>query len=93
VIVLYGGNEIFDYEVESSFWNDMRLAIFSLSFIVLIMFTLTSFSKWLTLCGMTSIGLSFLLALFFYRAVFRMNSLGILNGASAFVIIGIGKEK
>ncbi|XP_064642370.1 protein dispatched homolog 3-like [Lineus longissimus] len=92
VIVLYGGNEIFDYEVEHSFWSDMRLSFISVSFIALIVFILTSFSIWLTVCGITSIILSFFLALFFYRAVFQMNSLGILNGASAFVIIGIGVD-
>lgn len=91
VQVLYGGNEIFDHEVDATFWNDVRLAFFTLIFIVIFMFILTSFSLWLTCWGILSIVLSFPLALFLYREVFGVVSLGILNGAAAFLIIGIGK--
>ncbi len=52
---------------------------------------LTSFSVWLTFWGIVSIVLSFPVAFFFYREVFRVMTLGILNGAAAFVIIGIGE--
>ncbi len=89
--VLYGGNELFDYEVDTTFWSDMRLALFTLFFIMLFMFILTSFSVWLTFWGIFCILLSFPLALFFYREVFGVATLGILNGAAAFVIIGIGE--
>ncbi|KAK6965276.1 Protein dispatched 3 [Biomphalaria glabrata] len=41
---------------------------------------------------MIIIGLSFPISLFFYRVVFGINALGILNGAAAFVIIGIGVD-
>lgn len=88
--ILYGGNMLFDWEVDKTFWDDIKLAGFSLGFIVLFMFILTSFSGFLTFWGIYSILLSFPLALFFYRAVFKMTHLGILNGAAAFVIIGIG---
>lgn len=47
----------------------------------------------LTFFGLTSIGLSCLMALFLYHVVFGVRYLGILNGVAAFVIIGIGKGK
>ncbi|XP_074654150.1 protein dispatched homolog 3-like [Tubulanus polymorphus] len=92
VLVLYGGGEIFDYEVDHTFWNDMHLAEFSFASIVIIMLALTSFSLWLTWWGIVSIVLSFPMSIFFYRVVFGITSLGILNGAAAFVIIGIGVD-
>ena len=90
VSVLYGGNEIFDYEIETTFWNDIKLAGFALGAIFLLMLILTSGSLWLTVMGLFSILLSAPLAIFFYRVAFKIIGLGILNGASAFVIIGIG---
>ena len=90
ISVLYGGNEIFDYEIETTFWNDIKLAGFALGAIFLLMLILTSGSLWLTVMGLFSILLSAPLAIFFYRYVFDIVGLGILNGASAFVIIGIG---
>ncbi|XP_055958468.1 protein dispatched homolog 3 isoform X2 [Patella vulgata] len=92
VQVLYGGNEIFDYEIDSTFWRDIKMAAYSLASIIFIMFILTSFSPWLTILGIWSIMLSFPLAFFLYRIVFNINALGILNGAAAFVIIGIGVD-
>lgn len=47
----------------------------------------------LTFFGLTSIGLSCLMALFLYHVVFGVRYLGILNGVAAFVIIGIGKDR
>jgi len=88
--VLYGGNEIFDYEVETTFWNDVKLAIYALVSIFILMLLLTGGSLWLTFWGYVSILLSAPLAIFFYRVVFKVVGLGILNGAAAFVIIGIG---
>ena len=89
--VLYGGNEMFDYEIDTTFWNDMKLSLITLALIVIFMLILTSFSVWLTFWGIFSIVLSFPMAFFFYREVFGVVTLGILNGAAAFVIIGIGK--
>jgi hypothetical protein len=91
VQVLYGGNALFDYEVDESFWDDVFKAFYALLFIVVFMFILTSFSLWLTVCGILSILCSFPLAIFFYTVVFDITGLGILNGAAAFVIIGIGE--
>ena len=88
--MLYGGNEIFDYEVETTFWNDVKLAIYALVSIFILMLLLTGGSLWLTFWGYVSILLSAPLAIFFYRVVFKVVGLGILNGAAAFVIIGIG---
>lgn len=90
VRVLYGGNDIFDYEVSSAFWHDIRLAIISVVTIVVLMLVLTSFSVWLTFWGIVTIVLSFPLAYFFYRVVFNVVALGMLNGAAAFVVVGIG---
>nr|KAG5704741.1 hypothetical protein BaRGS_005197 [Batillaria attramentaria] len=92
VQVLYGGNELFDYEVESTFWADVRMAVYACIAIALFMFILTSFSIYLTFMGILCIVLSFPLAFFFYRVVFNILALGILNGAAAFVIIGIGVD-
>jgi len=91
VRVLYGGNDVFDYEVGNAFWHDIRLAIISVITIIILMFILSSFSIWLTFWGFVTIVLSFPLAYFFYRVVFSVVALGMLNGAAAFVIIGIGK--
>ncbi|KAL4221105.1 GRB10 interacting GYF protein 1 [Mactra antiquata] len=92
ISVLYGGQEIFDYEVEMTFWNDVKLAIYAFVAIFLLMLILTSGSIWLTIWGLIAILLSAPLALFFYRVVFKVIGLGILNGAAAFVIIGIGVD-
>ncbi|XP_071145886.1 protein dispatched homolog 3-like [Mytilus edulis] len=92
VTILYGGNEIFDYEVNSVFWNDVKLASFSLAAIFIFMLILTSFSVWLTFFGLCSILLCFPLAVFFYHTVFSVAAFGILNGVAAFVIIGIGVD-
>ena len=92
VRVLYGGNDVFDYEVSSAFWHDIRLALISVVTIVVLMLILTSFSIWLTFWGVVTIVLSFPLAYFFYRVVFQDVALGMLNGAAAFVVIGIGNK-
>jgi len=90
VRVLYGGNDVFDYEVRRAFWHDICLAIISVVTIVVLMLILTSCSVWLTVWGVITIVLSFPLAYFFYRVVFNDVALGMLNGAAAFVVIGIG---
>lgn len=64
--------------------NDARVSIISLFSRVSVVF--------LTFFGLASIGLSCLMALFLYHAVFGVRYLGILNGVAAFVIIGIGEE-
>ncbi|XP_028435003.1 protein dispatched homolog 3 [Perca flavescens] len=92
VKVLYGGTELFDDEVRHTFHNDMMLAVISGACITLLVYVLTSFSVFLTLFGLASIGLSCLMALFLYHVVFGVRYLGILNGVAAFVIIGIGVD-
>ncbi|XP_070690320.1 protein dispatched homolog 3 [Pempheris klunzingeri] len=92
VKVLYGGTELFDDEVRHTFHNDMMLAVISGACISLLVYVLTSFSVFLTFFGLTSIGLSCLMALFLYHVVFGVRYLGILNGVAAFVIIGIGVD-
>lgn len=88
--VLYSNKEIFKYEVETIFWNDIKLAVYVLVAVVLLILLLSN-SVWLMFWGTVSILLCFPLTLFFYRVVFGIRTLGILNGAAAFVIIGIGK--
>ncbi|XP_078095229.1 protein dispatched homolog 3 [Mustelus asterias] len=92
VQVLYGGTDLFDYEVRRTFKNDMLLAFISSGCIAVLVYILTSFSAFLTFFGIASIGLSCLVALFLYHVVFGIQYLGILNGVAAFVIVGIGVD-
>ncbi|XP_060026889.1 protein dispatched homolog 3 isoform X3 [Erinaceus europaeus] len=92
VQVLYGGTDLFDYEVRSTFNNDMLLAFVSSSCIAALVYILTSCSVFLSFFGIASIGLSCLVALFLYHVVFGVQYLGILNGVAAFVIVGIGVD-
>ncbi|XP_059494060.1 protein dispatched homolog 3 isoform X1 [Stegostoma tigrinum] len=92
VQVLYGGTDLFDYEVRRTFKNDMMLAFISSGCIAVLVYVLTSFSAFLTFFGIASIGLSCLIALFLYHVVFGIQYLGILNGVAAFVIVGIGVD-
>ncbi|XP_040182256.1 protein dispatched homolog 3 [Rana temporaria] len=92
VQVLYGGTDLFDYEVRTTFNNDMLLAFISTGCIAVLVYILTSFSVFLTFFGIASIGLSCLVALFLYHVAFGIQYLGILNGVAAFVIVGIGVD-
>ncbi|CAH2320554.1 patched domain-containing 2 isoform X2 [Pelobates cultripes] len=92
VQVLYGGTDLFDYEVRTTFNNDMLLAFISSSCIAILVYILTSWSVFLSFFGIASIGLSCLVALFLYHVVFGIQYLGILNGVAAFVIVGIGVD-
>ncbi|KAL4623065.1 hypothetical protein GN956_G19313 [Arapaima gigas] len=92
VKVLYGGTELFDDEVRRTFRSDMLLALISGGCIAVLVYILTSFSVFLTVFGLASIGLSCLLALFLYHVVFGVRYLGILNGVAAFIIVGIGVD-
>ncbi|XP_071945644.1 protein dispatched homolog 3-like isoform X2 [Antedon mediterranea] len=92
VKVLYGGTEIFDYEVQSSLHHDLLLSIITLVLIIIVLLILTSFSLWLTVWGMLSVLLSFCWAFSIYRMVFLKTALGMLNAVSVFVVIGIGVD-
>nr|XP_020637822.1 protein dispatched homolog 3 isoform X2 [Pogona vitticeps] len=92
VQVLYGGTDLFDYEVRKTFNNDMLLAFISSSCIAVLVYILASCSVFLSFFGIASIGLSCLVALFLYHVVFGIQYLGILNGVAAFVIVGIGVD-
>ncbi|KAE8591828.1 hypothetical protein XENTR_v10018585 [Xenopus tropicalis] len=92
VQVLYGGTDLFDYEVRTTFNNDMLLAFISSSCIAVLVYILTSCSVFLSFFGIASIGLSCLVALFLYHVAFEKQYLGILNGVAAFVIVGIGVD-
>ncbi|KAK9391923.1 patched domain-containing protein 2 [Crotalus adamanteus] len=92
VQVLYGGTDLFDYEVRKIFKNDMLLAFISSSCIAVLVYLLASCSVFLSFFGIASIGISCLVALFLYHIVFGIQYLGILNGVAAFVIVGIGVD-
>ncbi|XP_026571598.1 protein dispatched homolog 3 [Pseudonaja textilis] len=92
VEVLYGGTDLFDYEVRKIFKNDMLLAFISSSCIAVLVYLLASCSVFLSFFGIASIGISCLVALFLYHIVFGIQYLGILNGVAAFVIVGIGVD-
>ncbi|XP_063804768.1 protein dispatched homolog 3 isoform X2 [Pseudophryne corroboree] len=92
VQVLYGGTDLFDFEVRTTFNNDMLLAFISSSCIAVLVYVLTSCSVFLSFFGIASIGLSCLVALFLYHVAFGIQYLGILNGVAAFVIVGIGVD-
>ncbi|XP_068700492.1 protein dispatched homolog 3-like [Montipora foliosa] len=90
VRVLYGGKQIFDYEVDKTLWADVHLSLFSLAFVFAFLFVFTRFSPFLTVLGVISILSPILLAYFFFHLV--VDSLGILSGISMFIIIGIGVD-
>ncbi|XP_028393656.1 LOW QUALITY PROTEIN: protein dispatched homolog 3-like [Dendronephthya gigantea] len=91
VTILYGGGDLFDYLVNHALLDDLRLAAISLGLIILLLLILT-FSWWLTFMAVFSIVSSIAFAYFFYRVVFGIQYMGILNGVSLFVIIGIGVD-
>lgn len=90
--MLYGGTQIFDYEVNKTLWADIRLSIFTMVFVAAFVFVFTRFSIFLTLFGIVSILTPLCLAYYFFRVSFHIKSLGILSGISLFIIIGIGVD-
>ena len=71
--------------------SDLHLAIISLVLINIFLLVLT-FSPWLSFMAVLTIVSSVAVAYFFYRVVFGIEFMGILNGVSLFVIIGIGVD-
>ncbi|XP_022085461.1 protein dispatched homolog 3-like [Acanthaster planci] len=92
VRVLYGGTQLFDYQVAETISHDLRLCIPTGITIFILLFVLTSFSLWLTFWGFVSILFSFAWAYFIYHVAFGKVALGLLNLVSGFVIIGIGVD-
>lgn len=92
VRLLYGGNTIFDYEVNETLWADLKLSLFTIAFVGAFVFIFTRFSIFLTIFGMISIATPLCLAYYLFRIVFKVKSLGILSGISVFIIIGIGVD-
>ena len=90
--LLYGGTDVFDYEVNKTLWSDIGLTIFTIAFVGAFVLIFTRFSLFLTFFGIVSILTPLCLAYFFFRYVFEVKSLGILSGISAFIIIGIGVD-
>ena len=90
--VLYGGNSVFDYQIESAIIHDAKLAIASGLMILILIFSLSGFSVWSTICGVYAILSCFPFAFFAYRVILQIESIGLLNVISLFVIIGIGVD-
>lgn len=89
--VLYGGGDLFDHLVKKALFSDLRLALISLILIFLLLLILL-FSLILTIMAIITILASVALAYFVYHVVFGVQYIGILNGVSLFVIIGIGVD-
>nr|XP_006814154.1 PREDICTED: patched domain-containing protein 2-like [Saccoglossus kowalevskii] len=89
ISVLYGGNELFDWEVQETFYHDLSMGAISGGLILVLVIILSSFSLWLSIWGFLTIAFSFALAFVVYRVCFGYESFGILIGISVFVVIGI----
>ena len=90
--MLYGGTEIFDYEVEKAVYHDRLLALVSLGLVAPLVFILSGFSFFSTITAISTLASCFPIAFFFYRVVFGIKAVGLLNVVSVFVIIGIGVD-
>ena len=90
--VLYGGAEVFDYEVNQAKLHDIKLAIISIVVIFFTMFILTGFSLFLTIWGGVAIVMCWVFALFFYRVILQYETFSLLTIITTFVIIGIGVD-
>ena len=83
---------MFDYLVNKTMWDDVKLAKYTLIVIIIFVFLLTHFSLFLTLFGILSILASLPCAYFIFRVIFGVPSVTILSGTSLFIIIGIGVD-
>eukprot|EP00117_Sycon_ciliatum_P000030 scpid9337/ scgid6270/ Patched domain-containing protein 2; Protein dispatched homolog 3 len=90
--VLYGSPDIYDYQVITAVYHDIRLSIISIVLITLFVFILTSFSPFLTFICIEAVAMSLPLAYFVYRVLAGVSSFGLLNILSLFVITGIGVD-
>ena len=90
--ILYGGAEVFDYELNEAKKHDITLAAISLSIVLVAMFVLTGFSIFLSLWGGMAIVVCYVMSLFFYRVVLGYETFSLLTVVTIFVIIGIGVD-
>ena len=90
--VLYGGDDIFDYELNQAKLHDIKLAAISGGVILITMLILTGFSPSLTLWGALAIVMCYIVALAFYRLVLHFETFSLLTIVTTFVIIGIGVD-
>ena len=90
--VLYGGGDIFDYEVNQAKYHDLLLGGGSFAIVLVAMFVLTGFSLFLTLWGGAALVMCFLTSLFVYRVVLGYETFSLLTIVTIFVIIGIGVD-
>ncbi len=70
VEVLYGGPNIFDYEIKHASLHDIILAAISLGLVVFLAYFMSGFSIWLTWVAIYTIGSSFPIAFFIYTKIF-----------------------
>ena len=90
--VLYGGAEIFDYEINQAKRHDIKLAGISFGIILFTMFLLTGLSPFLTFWSGMAIVLCFIQSLFVYRVILQYETVSLLTVVTVFVIIGIGVD-
>lgn len=90
--MLYGGQQIFDHEIDKTLMADLRLAKYTLIFVAAFLFVFTRFSPYLTVAGCTSIVTPIAMAYYLFRVISGVKSVGILSGISVFIIIGIGVD-
>ena len=69
VEVLYGGPNLFDYEVKHSSIHDIILAIISLVLVLFLAYFMSGFSFWLTVVALYTITSSFPIAFFVYTKI------------------------
>ena len=70
VEILYGGPNIFDYEVKHASIHDIILAVISLGLVLFLAFFMSGFSFWLTVVVLYTIASSFPIAFFVYTKIF-----------------------
>ena len=70
VEVLYGGPNVYEYEVKSASLHDVYLAVVSLVLVLVLAFIMSGFSFWLTIVALYAIASSFPLAFLVYTEIF-----------------------
>ena len=68
--MLYGGPNVYEYEVQHASLHDIYLAIASLILVLVLTFVMSGFSIWLTLTAIYAIISSFPIAFCIYTNVF-----------------------
>ena len=79
VEVLYGGPNIFNYEVKAATLHDVYLAIASLLLVMVLVFVMSGFSFWLTYVTIYTILSCFPVAFFVYTKILSESNIIIME--------------